>query len=206
MIRDDLTGRKFGKLTVLNQAPNRGKRIYWNVICDCGKKKEVGASPLRDGRTVSCGCIRIIHGLCNTKIHSIWNGMRQRCNNPKNPRYHQYGGRGIKICDRWDSFKNFLTDMGILPNGMSLDRIDINGNYEPTNCRWATQFQQSNNMRKNMRLRFKGKVFTLSEISKITGIHKDTLRVRIKRHWPYQKLFNFPKWVRHDLTPSVNKG
>lgn len=203
MIRNNLQGKKFGKLTVLNQAPNRGIRIYWNVICECGRRKEVGASPLKEGRTISCGCIRKDHGLSNTRIHSIWNGMLQRCNNPNNPRYHQYGGRGIKVCEEWHSFKNFLNDMGIPPEGKSLDRINIDGNYEPSNCRWATQFEQSNNMRKNTRLRFNDQVLTLSEISNVTGINKATLRKRIVRHWPYQKLFNFPEWVRNDLTPSV---
>lgn len=153
----DLAGQRFGRLVALHMAPKRRETV-WLCRCDCGTELEVVASSLRRGTTVSCGCYRadrmaslkLAHGEnrkgAQTKVHKVWSGMRARCTNPKINGYHRYGGRGIKVCDRWDLYENFLADMGEPPTpDHQLDRINSDGNYEPGNCRWATLKEQANN-------------------------------------------------------------
>jgi len=151
----DLTGQKFGRLFV---ACYYGSR-KWLCACECGKDKAIYSYDLKSGHTKSCGCLRQettgnklkTHGLSN-KIpeYESWKGMKKRCANPKDKEYRNYGDRGIKVCDRWlNSFKSFYADMGSKPSpSHSIDRIDVDGNYEPSNCRWATPKQQRNNQRK----------------------------------------------------------
>jgi hypothetical protein len=160
-IRDELTGQKFGRLTALQRVSKGSK---WLCSCECGGANTVKASLLLSGNTKSCGCLKRsilgdtsrTHGMANSRTtgyvnrtYGIWQAMRARCNNPKNSRWNSYGGRGIKVCPRWDSFENFLADMGETPEGLTLERIDVNGNYEPTNCKWATWIEQAQNTRKN---------------------------------------------------------
>jgi hypothetical protein len=128
----------------------KGPRRFWLCRCICGIEKTVAESDLKMGKSRSCGCrrqIRIKHGLTHTRTHRIWRAMRTRCTNANAPQYRRYGGRGITICERWDVFANFYADMGPAQDGMSIDRINPNGNYEPGNCRWATNKQQSRNKR-----------------------------------------------------------
>lgn len=154
----DLVGQTFGQLTVVMRADiksNRGESI-WVCKCSCGGTSAVLQWNLRSGNTKSCGCLKIAkntkHGKINSREYNSWAKMTQRCRNKENPKYNDYGGRGITICDRWkESFENFLEDMGYCPEGLSLDRIDVNGNYEPGNCRWTDNTEQSYNQRLSSR-------------------------------------------------------
>ena len=260
----DLTGKKFGRLTVISKSYKRDKsgNVYWNCKCDCGKEVEVRGRNLKDGHTKSCGCIKNelwekyidkcfkdmtgekygnlvvlergedyiysdnrrttqwlcqcgcgntllvsrsalisgntkscgcknhcydkIHGQCGTKLYHIWQSMKARCYYKKHPEYHNYGGRGIKICDEWkNDFKSFY-DWAIkngYKDGLTIDRIDVNGNYEYSNCRWATRKEQSNNRRNNHIIEFIGEKHTIAEWSEITGINEKTLYSRIRNGW-----------------------
>lgn len=160
---NDLTGKTFGRWTVLHQVkrppnPNRiGKRrstpSVWACICACGSEHFVLGYTLRNGSSLSCGCLQRTHTMTGSRMYRIWSNMKRRCYNSTNPMYKYYGGRGIKVCDRWlHSFENFLSDVGFLPSPeLSLDRIDPDGDYCLENCRWADAKTQSQN-RRNVKL------------------------------------------------------
>jgi len=172
----DLTGKSFGRLVVRERAgADKGGHARWRCLCLCGRETIVEGGSLRRGDTASCGCIaiergrdqglsNIRHGHSTDGGHSptyhSWHAMTQRCTNPKHKGYPNYGGRGIKICERWRKFSNFLADMGERPEGKTLDRKDNDGNYEPGNCRWATYGEQNSNQRRR---------FSNSMVSERTG-------------------------------------
>lgn len=152
----DLRGQKFNRLTAIGIAGrNKHRYIIWTCLCDCGKLKEVTSTKLRRGDIKSCGClqkerskeVQVTHGKSSSRIYSIWCNMLTRCFNSNHDAYSDYGGRGIKVCERWRRFENFFIDMGEPPEGLTLDRIDVNGNYEPGNCKWATWSEQNLNKR-----------------------------------------------------------
>lgn len=159
---NNLEGQKFGRLTVLEITDRRiGGNVVWLCVCECGKQTEVKAGNLQSGMTKSCGCLRsekstvthTTHGKRNTNLSMVWQSMKQRCLNPNNKSFKNYGGRGITICDEWkNDFQAFYDYVSVLPHfgeaGYSLDRINNDGNYEPNNVRWATAKEQSNNKRK----------------------------------------------------------
>lgn len=153
----NLTGQKFGRLTISGATDKRKNGyIIWRCICSCGNEVFVSTRHLKNGDSRSCGCLQkeivakqmTTHGMWGTPIYSVWNGMIQRCENPKDTDYKYYGDRGIKVCERWHTFENFYADVGDPPEEMTLDRWpDNDGNYEPNNWRWATRSQQNKNRR-----------------------------------------------------------
>ena len=167
-IAPDIIGKKFGRLTVIaegeireyNKAGSIGRRYFWNCICDCGKQVSVREDGLKNGRITSCGCYRIDrireaatkHGMCGTPTHKVWISMVDRCYQPKDTAYPNYGGLGIEVCERWlesggQGFLHFYEDMGEFPSGLSLDRVDPRGDYCPENCRWSDSSHQSFNQK-----------------------------------------------------------
>lgn len=132
---------------------------------------------------------RAKHGMYRTKVYKVWQDMRQRCENPKDAAYHRYGGRGVRVCNRWQEFDTFLSDMGEPPVGASIDRIDNNGDYTPENCRWATPQEQQNNLRTNRLITHEGKTQTLAQWARETGIAYHVLKHRLNQGWQPPKLF-----------------
>lgn len=177
----DLTGQRFGKLTVVRLAPKRGAYTCWLAQCDCGNQSVVKAINLRTGETKSCGCIRRPHGRSGTAINSVWKAMWARCVNPRNRNYRHYGARGIRVCERWRRFEVFLADMGERPDGTSIDRIDNDGNYEPKNCRWATRAEQDGNRTVSIRVVHDGRDLCLSQWARELGFNPETIRRRYVR-------------------------
>lgn len=190
--RGDLTNQRFGRLLVIGRAEDQmvGKRkeSAWLCVCDCGVQKIMPGRGLMTDKTASCGCIR------KSLEYASWYHMRQRCNYEKNHHYSYYGGRGITVCERWNVFENFYTDMGPRPSAShTLDRIDTNGNYEPDNCRWATKKEQQRNRRVNVLHEYQGRQCTLAELAEIAGIHPSSLRKRLKRGASVEDAVSRPK-------------
>lgn len=182
---------------------NGRKRQMWKCVCDCGTIFEASGTYIRNGTCKSCGCLHreimqkmlFRHGECLSRLHSIWNNMRQRCLNPSANGYENYGGRGILVCDEWKEYVNFRD--WALSNGyadnMSIDRIDVNGNYEPSNCRWANKEEQANNTRRCKMIEWNGQTKNSSQWAKITGINRKTIVDRIDRlGWSVQDALTVP--------------
>lgn len=193
MIAKDITGQRFGSLVAIKPTDKRKHGyIVWVCKCDCGKEVEVCSSHLTNGYIKSCGCSRIKHGQSYKRLYHIWQSMKQRCYNPNMKRYEDYGGRGIKVCDEWNDFINFYN--WAINNGyaynLSIDRINLDGDYEPQNCRWSTPKEQDNNRRNNVFITFNGKTQTIAQWSEETGIKYETLRSRIRRGLSIEQIFN----------------
>lgn len=186
----DLTGQKFGKLTVLEfTGINKNHKATWLCQCECGNKKIIVSSSLLNGYTMSCGCLhkqmfrekQTIHGLSNTRIYKIWKGIKRRCYSFNAIKYPNYGGRGIIMCNEWKndfmSFYNWAMANGY-KDDLTIDRIDVNGNYESKNCRWATPIEQANNKTSNRYFTVNGETYTMKEWSVKLNLDYKKLRQR----------------------------
>ena len=189
-------GEKYNKLTVISEIPHEGLVTSQNpkrnlCVCDCGKELVVRRISLRSGHTMSCGCIRgeraTKHGMCDSKIYGIWRAMKSRCECPNNRSAKNYKDRGIKVSERWKKFENFLEDMGEAPKGLTLERIDNNGDYSHGNCKWATYREQNMNNRRTNFITFKGITLCLTEWAEFMQISRNTLDWRLKNGWPTEK-------------------
>lgn len=194
----DLTGQKFGRLTALDFVGKRGSQSVWLCRCDCGKELMVAGQSLRRGVSTSCGCRRVevsrqtfkTHGMAKSRLNVVWSGMKARCYNPNHEMFHRYGGRGIQVCERWHLFENFYADMApSYRDGLSIDRIDNDGNYEAGNCRWATPSEQGLN-KQHPKIQTPMGEMTIREASELSGINLKTLRHRVWRGWPAERLFD----------------
>lgn len=201
---EDLTNKKIGRLTVLEFFGYKNNKVIWKCRCDCGNITYVVHGNLIHNSTKSCGCLQkellskrsITHNLTKTKIYSTWIDIKKRCYNVNSISYCNYGGRGITVCDEWkNDFKSFYN--WSMQNGydetLSIDRINNNGNYEPSNCRWVDRKTQNNNTRHNHYITYNGKTLTLAQWSEELGLTYSCLKSRInKHHWSIEKALTTP--------------
>lgn len=206
----DITGQRFGRLVVVKRLENdKDNRAVWQCICDCGNVINVSGKHLRSGNTTSCGCKlhntlvdrNTTHGHSRERLYTIWTAIKDRCLNPNNKDYESYGGRGISICQDWvnnySAFRNWAYSNGYDEKApvkaCTIDRIDVNENYCPENCRWVDHNVQCNNRRTNVLLTYNGETHTIKEWANIIGIGYRTLRDRIsKLGWTVEKALNTP--------------
>ncbi len=200
----DLTGQRFGRLVVIERAENgkRGK-ARWLCQCDCGNTCIVDGNHLRSGKTKSCGCVSreatgkrsVTHGHTRTRLYRIWSGIIDRCENPKTPVYQAYGGRGIRMCAIWrqdfTSFRDWAMSHGYRDD-LTIDRIDVDGDYCPENCRWADWVTQQNNRRNNRCITFLGETKDISQWARTYGIEYSTLYQRLLQGWPIERALTEP--------------
>lgn len=200
--RMDLVGERYGRLTIIGEAERRGYVRHWRCACLCGGEIVASHSNLRSGATQSCGCLHrerasaanTTHGKKRSAEYVVWMGMRQRCSNPNNSRYADYGGRGIIVCERWQRFDHFLADMGQRPTPKhQLDRIDNDGNYQPGNVRWATLGEQAQNKGSNRLLTFNEETASISEWGRRLGIGAQLLGKRLDvLGWTVERSLTMP--------------
>lgn len=201
----DIAGQRFGKLIAVEPLRKIGRGgAYWRCACDCGGE---AISTLRDilrGKSQTCGCSRRIklvernttHGLSQSPTYQAWINLRDRCDNPKNKQYADYGGRGITYDPAWLLFEYFLEDMGEAPVGLQIDRERNDGNYCKENCRWVTRLVNANNKRNNRMLTFNGRTTTLAELARIVGIDHRVLYRRLGLGWTVERAATEPVKTR----------
>lgn len=199
----DISGQRFCRLIVINRADNNHRGLVnWSCRCDCGREVVVLGYNLKSGHTQSCGCMRIKHGhstkFKQSKTYKSWCDIVQRCTNPNNVAYHNYGGRGIKICDRWrNSFENFLKDMGKTSFGLQIERINNNKGYCKSNCYWATSVEQNRNSRNNNLETYNGKTQCIAAWA-------EEYRIAYKTLWARLYIYSWP--IEKALTTSIKKS
>lgn len=195
----DLTGQRFGRLTVVERGfPNQGGDATWSCRCDCGNVCCIRGSSLRRGHTQSCGCLRpdrtketkTVHAQRNSRLYRIWLNMKNRCNNPHYHHYERYGGRGITICEQWitdfSAFQRWAFANGYA-DGLSIDRINNDKGYFPDNCRWTTAKEQSNNLSSNRLLTFGGVTKNVAQWCIIQKVNRNTVNSRLRRGWTIEE-------------------
>ena len=212
--RDDLTGKEFGRLKVIEFAEVRSYTknthatvVMWRCKCQCGNETIVAANNLRNGTTRSCGCMQkelakqrfTTHNMTNTRLYRIWHGMVQRCNNPNNKKYRYYGGRGVQVCDEWQEFEPF--HQWAISHGyddsLSIDRIDYTGNYCPENCRWIDMLEQKSNTRNNVWIEYNGEKHTIAQWERKLGFKRGYISKRLRRGWSIERALTEPAIPRN---------
>lgn len=203
----NIAGQRFGRLTVIERVASTKAQAQWRCVCDCGKETVVCSQDLRNGHTKSCGCYGLevsvshtpsfsTHKESRSRLYRVWIGMKGRCNNCKNKAYSYYGGRGIKVCQDWNEsyvlFRDWALANGYQEN-LTIDRIDVNGNYCPENCRWVSMKVQMNNTRANRRITLNGETKTMAEWSESTGLSYETIRNRTIKGKPADEVLQMPK-------------
>lgn len=201
----DIAGQKFNKLTAIKftgESTTSGR--IWECVCDCGNIALVPIGKLTSSHTKSCGCQKIEstikrstkHGFAQrgilNKTWMIWTDMRKRCFNKNNNRFNHYGGRGITICERWNDFNNFIEDMGECPDGYSIERVDVNGNYAPENCKWIPMIEQSRNTTRVIYITINGETKILADWARHFSIDYRKVQYRIKKGWDVLSAFTTP--------------
>lgn len=202
----NIVGQKFGMLKVVKFSHTENKKSYWLCECECGVRKVLRADSFKPSKTrnvtKSCGCLNNkpreyarIHGDSRTKLYHVWASMKDRCVNPNGKYYKHYGGKGISVCDEWKneylSFKKWAIENGY-KDGLTIDRIDVNGNYEPSNCRLITHREQQYNTTRNRRYTFQGETLTVTEWANRTGIKRTTLNARLNHGWDIDRALTEP--------------
>lgn len=185
-------GQRFNRLIAVERFRVGRSGAMWICRCDCGVEKVVDEWSLTRGRTKSCGCFRrtfrVSHGASKTLEYRSWLSMMHRCLNPRSPDYPNYGGRGIAVCERWHTFTAFRDDMGPRTGrDYSLERLDVNGHYEPSNVIWANAIQQNSNQRTSRTVRAFGQRKTIAQWARDFGINRETVRSRLSRGWPLER-------------------
>lgn len=205
----DLSGQRFGRLTVLKEAGRTSERkALWLCHCDCGNNTVVIGTELRQGRTQSCGCYRkellnsflkqrimeTCDGHSMSRLYRIWQQMKMRCYNPNNTNFAYYGGRGIQMCEEWKEWEQFRiwAIQNGYQEGLTIDRIDVNGNYEPLNCRWVNCIVQANNTTRNVRISYQGEIHTISEWARIIDVPVHVLNSRLRYGWSVERALTEP--------------
>lgn len=181
----DLTNQKYGSLTVLSEEPAKNRGTYWRCRCDCGNTVVKKTKMLRHERHPNCGCLtkqlqsinnsQATHRLSKSPTYQSWCMMKSRCNNPNYTHFKYYGARGITYCERWESYENFMEDMGERPKGYTLDRIDSEGNYTPSNCKWSTRENQADNRRNNVYLTYDNRTMYIKDWALVLGVKRSQI-------------------------------
>lgn len=216
-VRRDLTSQRFGRLTVVKRVENSASGgIQWLCTCDCGNKAIVMSGNLLNGHTQSCGCLQkertsevhTVHSHYYGKdgkrssLYRVWEAMKRRCLNPNDYFYDYYGGRGISVCSQWMEYEAFY-DWALrngYKKGLTIDRIDVNGNYEPSNCRWSTAKEQGRNKRNNIFLTYDGRTLLLVEWAELLDIDPKLLRNRLRRGWTIERTLSQPVKKKEEVS------
>ena len=195
-------GTVFHRLTVMSLPYKQGRFWFVDTRCSCGNSYKAKTQAIKSGNTKSCGCFaierryqvkaRLSHGKKYSRVYVKWGGMLSRCRNPNASQYEKYGGRGITVCERWSTFENFYADMGDPPPRHSIERIDVNGNYEPGNCRWATDKEQANNRRNTRFYEVGGQRMTISDVAAQAGMPAQIIAGRMTSGWTIERAISTP--------------
>lgn len=199
---ETLIGEKFGKLTIEQLAGKNNRGYLVECLCECGNRRVFAIKDLRSGNNKSCGCLAYKHGKTRTRIYRAWSNMKKRCNNEQHKDYRNYGGRGIKYCEKWETFDGFYDDMGEeYADNLTIDRIDVNGDYTKANCRWITVKEQGNNKRNTRYFEYKGEILTLTDIADKYGVKYKLMKDRINTlGWSIEQAVEEPKVVKETIT------